>query len=92
MPATLGVVAAGPTLVEAIRRIRRELAEAGPVDVRAAGDFERVSLAVNYYEVNAGWQAVPIGRDTRLRAYRLPNPKLEPSFERFAPFGLDSPG
>jgi hypothetical protein len=31
-----------------------------------------------------------IEADTRLRAYRLPTPEVEPSFEQFEPFGLDS--
>lgn len=37
-----------------------------------------------------GWGAEPIDRETRLRAYGLPNPKVEPSFECFEPFGFDS--
>jgi hypothetical protein len=49
-----------------------------------------VATAVHYFEINTGWQMGPIDPDDRLRAYRLPNPKVEPSFERFKPFGLDS--
>jgi predicted O-methyltransferase YrrM len=49
-----------------------------------------VATAVRYFEVNTGWQRQPIEADTRLRAYRLPTPEVEPSFEQFEPFGLDS--
>ena len=48
-----------------------------------------VATAVRYFEINAGWQVEPIDRDIRLRANRLPDPKVEPSFESFEPFGLD---
>ncbi len=42
------------------------------------------------FAVNAGWQPEAIDQTTRLRAYRLPRPRIEPSFESFEPFGLDS--
>jgi predicted O-methyltransferase YrrM len=48
-----------------------------------------VATAARYFEVNAGWQAEAIDPDTRLRAYRLPDMKVEPSFESFEPFGVD---
>ncbi|HUB40085.1 MAG TPA: class I SAM-dependent methyltransferase [Streptosporangiaceae bacterium] len=48
-----------------------------------------VATAVRYFEVNAGWTPDPIGRPTRLRAFRLPELRIEPSFESFRPFGLD---
>lgn len=51
-----------------------------------------MATAVNYFELNTGWHREPIDRETRLRAYRLPNPKVEPRFERFKPFGLGSAG
>jgi predicted O-methyltransferase YrrM len=51
-------------------------------------DLASVATAVRYFELNAGWRPEPIARDTRLRAYRLPNPPVEPSFEDFTPFGL----
>jgi hypothetical protein len=53
-------------------------------------DWPSVATAVRYFEVNTGWQQEPIEHDTRLRAYRLPDPQVEPSFESFEPFGLDS--
>jgi len=33
---------------------------------------------------------VSIAQPTRLRAFRLPEPRTEPSFESFRPFGLDA--
>lgn len=49
-----------------------------------------VATAVRYFEANTGWELEPIEGETRLRAYRLPNPRVEPSFECFEPFGLDA--
>jgi predicted O-methyltransferase YrrM len=45
-----------------------------------------VATAVRYFEVNTGWRPQTIGQTTRLRAYRLPDPRVEPSFETFKPF------
>lgn len=70
----------------------RELVRPGGLIVLDDCRWPSVATAVKYYESNTGWQAEPIDRETRLRAYRLPNPKIEPSFEHFARFGLDSPG
>ena len=47
-----------------------------------------VATAVRYFEVNAGWSPEATRGDTRLRAYRLPDPRVEPSFEAFEPFGV----
>ncbi len=49
-----------------------------------------VATAVHYFEVNAGWQSEVIRKPTRLRAFRLPDPRAEPTFESFKPFGIDS--
>jgi predicted O-methyltransferase YrrM len=70
----------------------RELVRPGGLIVLDDCHWPSVATAVRYYEINTGWEAEPIDRETRLRSYRLPDPKIEPSFERFAPFGLDSPG
>jgi predicted O-methyltransferase YrrM len=43
-----------------------------------------VATAVRYYQTNTGWQ--PAGSCGRARAYRLPDPPVEPSFEDFKPF------
>jgi hypothetical protein len=48
-----------------------------------------VATAARYFELNTGWQPESIAQNTRLRAYRLPNPRMEPSFEHFKPFELD---
>jgi hypothetical protein len=45
-----------------------------------------VATAVRYFEVNMGWRRWPVDAETRLRAYRLPNPRIEPNFEDFKPF------
>lgn len=45
-----------------------------------------VATAVRYFEVNTRWRPRPIDVDTRLRAFRLPSPRVEPSFEDFQPF------
>lgn len=49
-----------------------------------------VATAARYFEVNAGWPLEEEEGGTRLRAYRLPNPTIEPTFEEFVPFGLGS--
>jgi predicted O-methyltransferase YrrM len=67
----------------------RELVRPGGLVVLDDCRWPSVATAVRYFELNTGWQVEPIDRETRLRAYRLPNPRLEPSFECFVPFGLD---
>jgi predicted O-methyltransferase YrrM len=69
----------------------RELVRPGGLIVLDDCRWPSVATAVRYYEMNAGWRAEPIDVETRLRAFRLPNPRIEPRFEHFAPFGLDSP-
>lgn len=65
----------------------RELVRPGGLVVLDDCHWPSVATAVRYFEVNTGWQEAPIGRATRLTAYRLPAPRVEPSFESFAPFG-----
>jgi len=48
--------------------------------------YPSVSTAVRYFQVNAGWEPEPIPAATRLRAFRLPNPRIEANFESFKPF------
>jgi predicted O-methyltransferase YrrM len=45
-----------------------------------------VATAVRYFQVNTGWEPEPMPEPTRLRAFRLPNPRTEPNFESFKPF------
>lgn len=49
-------------------------------------NYSSLATAVRYFEVNAGWLQRPIDAETRLRAFRLPNPRFEPNFEDFKPF------
>jgi len=64
----------------------RELVRPGGLVVLDDCHWPSVATAVRYFEINIGWRMEPIGRETRLRSYRLPNPKVEPSFERFKRF------
>jgi predicted O-methyltransferase YrrM len=50
-----------------------------------------VATAVRYFERNAGWHQEATDRNSRLRAYRLPDHLVEPNFKDFMPFGLDAP-
>ena len=45
-----------------------------------------VATAVRYFELNTGWEPLHLSCQTRLRAYRLPDPPTEPSFRDFTPF------
>jgi predicted O-methyltransferase YrrM len=65
----------------------RELVCPGGLIVLDDCDWPSVATAARYFEVNAGWQAETICRPTRLRAFRMPDPQVEPSFESFRPFG-----
>jgi len=65
----------------------REMVRPGGVIVLDDCQWPSVATAVRYFEVNAGWQACAITQPTRLRAFRVPDPRLEPGFERFRPFG-----
>lgn len=49
-------------------------------------EWPSVATAVRYFELNTGWQPHPLEATTRLRAYRLPDPRVEPGFESFNPF------
>jgi predicted O-methyltransferase YrrM len=64
----------------------RELVRPGGLVVLDDCDWPSVATAVRYFERNAGWRRHEIARPTRLRAYRLPDPRIEPSFEDFVPF------
>jgi hypothetical protein len=66
----------------------RELVRPGGLIVLDDCQWPSVATAVRYYELNTGWRDQPIGDTaTRLRAFRLPDPRVEPSFENFKPFG-----
>jgi predicted O-methyltransferase YrrM len=67
----------------------RELVRPGGLIILDDCNYPSVATAVSYFEVNTGWTPEPIARPTRLRAFRLPGFRTEPSFESFRPFGLD---
>jgi predicted O-methyltransferase YrrM len=69
----------------------RELVRPGGLIILDDCEWPSVATAVRYFELNTGWRREAIETSSRLRAYRLPDPRLEPSFERFVPFGLDAP-
>jgi predicted O-methyltransferase YrrM len=52
--------------------------------------YPSVATAVRYFEANTGWQTQLMSTTTRLRGFRLPKDRTEPSFESFKPFGLDT--
>lgn len=68
----------------------RELVRPGGLIVLDDCQWPSVATAVRYFEVNTGWQPQPIGDSTRLKAFRLPDPPIEPAFENFTPFHIDS--
>jgi predicted O-methyltransferase YrrM len=68
----------------------RELVRPGGLIVLDDCQWPSVATAARYFEVNTGWRAEEMGTPTRLRAFRLPDPPVAPSFESFVPFGIDS--
>jgi predicted O-methyltransferase YrrM len=70
----------------------RELVRPGGMVILDDCSYPSVATAARYFEVNTGWEPEPIARPTRLRAFRLPDPRTEPGFESFRPFGLDPAG
>jgi hypothetical protein len=64
----------------------REIVRPGGLIVLDDCEWPSVATAVRYFELNTGWRRQPLGAPTRLRAYRLPDPPVEPAFESFAPF------
>jgi predicted O-methyltransferase YrrM len=68
----------------------REIVRPGGLVILDDCQWASVATAVDYFEVNTGWRPEPIDDDqVRLRAYRLPDPPVEPGFEAFRPFGVD---
>ncbi len=69
----------------------RHLVRPGGLIVLDDGHWLSVATAVHYFVVNTGWEPRVIHSPTRLCAYRLPDPRVEPAFESFRPFGIDFP-
>jgi predicted O-methyltransferase YrrM len=65
----------------------RELVHPGGLVILDDCGHLSVATAARYFEVNTGWEPEPIAWPTRLRAFRLPTPRVEPSFDSFGPFG-----
>jgi predicted O-methyltransferase YrrM len=65
----------------------RELVRPGGLMILDDCDHLSVATAVRYFEVNTGWAPEPVAAPTRLRAFRLPSPRTEPSYTSFRPFG-----
>lgn len=68
----------------------RELVRPGGLIVLDDFQWPSVATAVRYFEINTGWQPETLGQPTRLRAFRLPDPRVEQRFENFKPFGSES--
>jgi predicted O-methyltransferase YrrM len=68
----------------------RELVRPSGLIIMDDCQWQSVATAVGYFEVNTGWRRQAIDQPTRLRAFRLPDPGVEPSFEEFKPFGSSS--
>lgn len=64
----------------------RELVRPGGLVILDDCSYPSVDTAVRYFQVNAGWEPEPMPAPTRLRTFRLPNPRTEPNFESFKPF------
>jgi len=65
----------------------REIVRPGGLVILDDCEWPSVATAVRYFELNTGWELQPLETTTRLRAYRLPDYPVEPTFESFAPFG-----
>jgi predicted O-methyltransferase YrrM len=65
----------------------RELVRPGGLIILDDCQWPSVETAARYFELNTGWRREPIAPETRLRAYRLPDPPVDPSFEDFKMFG-----
>lgn len=67
-----------------------ELVRPGGLVVLDDCQWKSVASAVHYFELNTRWRPEPIAQRTRLRAYRLPSPRVDRTFEEFQPFGGDA--
>lgn len=63
-----------------------EMVRPGGLVVMDDCNWPSVATAARYFELNVGWEHEPIPTVTRLRAFRLPNPKPQPKFTDFKSF------
>jgi predicted O-methyltransferase YrrM len=68
----------------------RQLVRPGGLIVLDDCQWPSVATAVRYFELNTGWQPQPIATTTRLTAFRLPDPPVEPAFWDFKPFNNEA--
>jgi predicted O-methyltransferase YrrM len=66
-----------------------ELVRPGGLIILDDCQWPSVATAARYFEVNTGWKPVVLRTPTRLRAFRVPDPRVEPAFENFKPFSID---
>ena len=66
----------------------REIVRPGGLAILDDCEWPSVGAAVKYFELNLGWRPESGGLPPRLRAFRLPDRRVEPRFEDFQPFGL----
>lgn len=64
----------------------RELVQPGGLVVLDDCQWPSVATAAAYFQRNTGWRSHPLAGQTRLRAFRLPDPPVEPAFADFTPF------
>lgn len=65
----------------------RELVRPGGLIILDDCDWPSVATAVRYFQLNTGWRHESSGLPPRLRTFRLPGTRSEPSFKDFKPFG-----
>jgi predicted O-methyltransferase YrrM len=66
-----------------------ELVRPGGLIILDDCEWPSVATAARYFELNMGWQPADSRTPTRLRAFRVPDPRMEPAFADFSPFHLD---
>jgi predicted O-methyltransferase YrrM len=66
-----------------------EIVRPGGLIVLDDCQWPAVATAARYFEVNTGWEPLVLATLTRLRAFRVPDPRAESAFEDFTPFHLD---
>ena len=64
----------------------RELVRPGGLIILDDCHWPSVDTAARYFELNTGWQPIPVPPKTRLRGYRVPDPPFDPAFQDFTPF------
>jgi predicted O-methyltransferase YrrM len=66
-----------------------ELVRPGGLIILDDCEWPSVATAARYFELNMRWQPEVSRTPTRLRAFRVPDSRMEPAFEDFTPFHVD---